>query len=323
MKKAYPFLLSLFIALCLLPAAAFAQEVTLNKITYSIDGTAAVVSGNQTNGRIEIPDTITVEGKEYPVTVIGANAFDRYHTQYPRAYQEIIIGANVTTIESYAFSDTMDYIQKIQFNGDKCQTIASTAFDWMLFSKNPPFQLIVCGPQGCMDEVLKGVVDLKDKEILYQDPNAGEITKALQEQINYAQAGTETAITINKDYALTETLTVPKGKIIVLKDDGEQRTLSQAPVNDPGEMFKVEEGASLTFDGDLIFKGGESKNSDQGNIVNVFGEFTLKQGKLCGGKISSKGDRSAAVLVNNGAKFTMTGGSIEAFQEKPNSAFSE
>ena len=314
MKKAYPFLLSLFIALCLLPAAAFAQEVTINKINYSIDktsGTASVVSGNQTNGRIEIPDTITVEGKEYPVTVIGANAFDRYHTQYPRAYQEIIIGANVTTIESCAFSDAVDYIQKIQFNGNKCQTIASTAFDWMLFSKNPPFQLIVCGPQGCMDEVLKGVVDLKDKEILYQDPNAGEITKALQEQINGAQAGTETAITIDKDYALTETLTVPAGKIIVLRDDGAQHTLSQAPVNDPGEMFKVEKGASLTFDGDLIFKGGESKNFDQGNIVNVSGEFTLKRGKLHGGKIS--GPRSAAVLVNKNAKFTMTGGSIEAF----------
>lgn len=316
MKKAYPFLLSLFIALCLLPAAAFAQEVTINKINYSIDetsGTASVVSGNQTNGRIEIPDTITVDGKKYPVTVIEEKAFDRYHTQKPRAYQEIIIGANVTTIESYAFSDTMDYIQKIQFNGDKCQTIASTAFDWMLFSKNPPFQLIVCGPQGCMDEVLKGVVDLKDKEILYQDPNAGKITATLQEKINYAQAGTETTIIIDKGYTLTKTLTVPKGKIIVLKDDGTQRTLSQAPVNDPGEMFKVEEGASLTFDGNLIFKGGESKNSDQGNIVNVFGEFTLKQGKLCGGKISSKGDRSAAVLVNGGASFTMTGGSIEDF----------
>ncbi|MDD7443681.1 MAG: hypothetical protein PUK69_02945, partial [Clostridiales bacterium] len=314
MKKAYPFLLSLFIALCLLPAAAFAQEVTINKINYSIDetsGTASVVSGNQTNGRIEIPDTITVEGKEYPVTLIGANAFDYYHTQYPRAYQEIIIGANVTTIESYAFSDAMDDIQKIQFNGDKCQTIASTAFDWMTFSKNPPFQLIVCGPQGCMDEVLKGVVDLKDKEILYQDPNAGEITKALKDQINGAKPGTETAITIDKDYALTETLTIPAGKIIVLSDKGAQHTLSQAPVNDPGEMFKVEKGASLTFDGDLIFKGGESKYSDQGNIVNVSGEFTLKRGKLCGGKIS--GPRSAAVLVNNGATFTMTGGSIEDF----------
>ena len=320
MKKAYPFLLSLFIALCLLPAAAFAREVTINKINYSIDetsGTASVVSGNQTNGRIEIPDTITVEGKEYPVTVIGANAFDVYHTQSPRAYQEIIIGANVTTIESYAFSDSFDEIQKIQFNGDKCQNIASTAFDWMDFSKNPPFQLIVCGPQGCMDKVLKGVVDLKDKEILYQDPNAGEITKALQEQINDAPDDTETAIIIDKDYALTETLTVPAGKIIVLRDNGAQHTLSQAPINDPGEMFKVESDASLTFDGDLIFKGGETKkhasspDSAQGNIVNVSGKFTLKQGKLCGGKISA--NLGAAVLVNNGATFTMTGGSIEAF----------
>lgn len=308
MKKAYPFLLSLFIALCLLPAAAFAQEVTINKINYSIDetsGTASVVSGNQTNGRIEIPDTITVKGKEYPVTVIEEKAFSN------KVYQEIIIGANVIEIKNEAFGTSYDLIQKIQFNGYKCQNIASTAFDWMDFSKNPPFQLIVCGPQGCMDEVLKGVVDLKDKEILYQDPNAGEITKALQKQINGAKAGTETDITIDKDYALTETLTVPAGIIIVLRDDGAQHTLSQAPVNDPGEMFKVEKGASLTFDGDLIFKGGESKIFDQGNIVNVSGEFTLKRGKLHGGKIS--GPRSAAVLVNNGATFTMTGGSIEAF----------
>lgn len=319
MKKAYPFLLSLFIALCLLPAAAFAQDVTQNKITYSIDETsrtAAVVSGRQTNGKIEIPDTITVEeGKEYPVTVIGANAFDSIYPQYvpDSAYTEIIIGANVTKIENNAFANSLDEIKKIQFNGDKCQTIAKNAFDWMSFSSNPPFQLIICGPQGCMDEVLKGVVDLKDKEILYQDPNAGEITASLQKQISNAEDGIETTITIDKGYTLTETLTVPKGKIIVLKDDGAQRTLSQAPINDPGEMFKVESGASLTFDGDLIFKGGESKNFDQGNIVNVFGEFTLKQGKLCGGKISSKGDRSAAVLVNGGASFTMTGGSIEDF----------
>lgn len=314
MKKAYPFLLSLFIALCLLPAAAFAREVTINNINYSIDetsGTASVVSGNQTNGRIEIPDTITVDGKKYPVTVIGANAFDYYHMQSPRAYQEIIIGANVTTIESLAFSDTVDYIQKIQFNGDKCQTIDATVFgiDWILFTED--FQLIVCGEQGCMDKVLSGIEDLKDKEILYQDPNAGKITKALQEQINNADDGIKTTIIIDKGYTLTKTLTVPAGKIIVLGNDGEQRTLSQAPVNDPGEMFKVEKGASLTFDGNLIFKGGESKNFDQGNIVNVSGEFTLKRGKLHGGKIS--GPRSAAVLVNKNAKFTMTGGSIEAF----------
>ena len=318
MKKAYPFLLLLFIALCLLPAAAFAQEVTLNKITYSIDetsGTAAVVSGRQTNGKIEIPDTINVGGKDYPVTVIGANAFDSIYPQYvpDSAYTEIIIGANVTKIENNAFANSLDEIKKIQFNGDKCQTIASTAFYWMSFSKKPPFQLIVCGPQGCMDKVLSGVADLKDKKVtyLYQDPNAGEMTKTLQEQINAAQNGVETTITIGENYTLTKTLTVPSGKIIVLKDDGEQRTLSQAPKDDPGEMFKVESGASLTFDGDLIFKGGESKNFGQGNIVNVSGEFYLKQGKLCGGKIS--GGRSSAVLVNNGARFIMTGGSIEAF----------
>lgn len=316
MKKTYPFLLSLFIALCLLPAAAFAREVTINKINYSIDetsGTASVVSGTHTNGRIEIPDTINVGGKEYPVTVIGEYAFDRNHIGMPMSYQEIIIGANVTEIKEYAFESPVGTLQKIQFNGGKCRTIDATIFGtypgWTEFSED--FQLIVCGPQGCMDEVLKGVVDLKDKEILYQDPNAGEITKALKDQINGAKPGTETAITIDKDYALTETLTIPAGKIIVLSDDGAQHTLSQAPVNDPGEMFKVEKGASLTFDGDLIFKGGESKIFDQGNIVNVSGEFTLKRGKLHGGKIS--GPRSAAVLVNNNAKFTMTGGSIEAF----------
>lgn len=314
MKKAYPFLLLLFIALCLLPAAAFAQDVTINKIKYSIDeaaGTAAVVHcSGAVDNRVEIPDTITVNDKEYPVTVIGEEAF---HSSFmsPNLYEEIIIGANVTEIRSNAFFSAIKDIKKIQFNGDKCKTIAADAFDggWMEFSKD--FQLIVCGPQGCMDKVLSGVDGLKDKTITYQDPTVVDGTKTLQEEIDDAVSGVETTITIGENYTLTKTLTVPSGKIIVLKDDGEQRTLSQAPKDDPGEMFKVKSGASLTFDGDLIFKGGESKKFDQGNIVNVSGEFYLKQGKLCGGKIS--GDRSSAVLVNNGARFIMTGGSIEAF----------
>lgn len=320
MKKAYPFLLLLFIALCLLPAAAFAQEVTINKIKYSIDeaaGTAAVVHcSGAVDNRVEIPDTITVNDKEYPVTVIGEEAFDSSFMS-PYLYEEIIIGANVTEIKENAFLSPIGTIQKIQFNGDKCKTIAADAFDggWMRFSKD--FQLIVCGPQGCMDEVLSDVDGLEDKTITYQDPTVVDGTKTLQEKIDDAVSGEETTITIDKDYTLTETLTVPSGKIIVLKDDGEQHTLSQAPINDPGEMFKVESGASLTFDGDLIFKGGVTKthpsspDSAQGNIVNVSGEFTLKRGKLHGGKISA--DFGAAVLVNNGARFIMTGGSIEAF----------
>lgn len=320
MKKTYPFLLLLFIALCLLPAAAFAQEVTINKIKYSIDeaaGTAAVVHcSGAVDNRVEIPDTITVNDKEYPVTVIGEKAFDSSFMS-PYLYEEIIIGANVTEIRSNAFFSAIKDIKKIQFNGDKCKTIAPDAFDggWMRFSKD--FQLIVCGPQGCMDAVLSGVDGLKDKTITYQDPTVVDGTKTLQKEINAAQNGEETTITIDKDYTLTETLTVPAGKIIVLRDNGKQHTLSQAPINDPGEMFKVESGASLTFDGDLIFKGGVTKthpsspDSAQGNIVNVSGEFTLKRGKLHGGKISA--DFGAAVLVNNGARFIMTGGSIEAF----------
>lgn len=294
--------------LALLPAVALAETVEVNSIQYLLDGdnkTATVVSGDPINKHIiQIPDVITVGSTIYRITSIGEKAF------YMKTYQELYIGSNIEKIESNAFGTSFDLIQKIQFNSSCCQSIANDAFDWMSFANG--FQLIVCGTQGSMDTVLSGVTDLKGKAIIYQDTQSEEETATLQKQINDAPDGQETIISISKDYELTATLLIPSGKKIILTDDGTQRMLSPSIAKDSGEMFKVEAGASLKFDGNLMFKGGKSQKADQGNIVNAFGEFTLQQGKLCDGSIT--GIRSAAVLVNQNAKFTMTGGSIEGFR---------
>lgn len=153
--------LSCLIFALLIPAAALGETtVTQNNIKYSIDTvnkTATVVTGSQPTSKvITIPDTITYDGQVYPVTVIGEKAFMRwyYSTWMGYSYNKVYIGANVEKIEDYAFGENFDYLNLLQFKGDKCQTIASNAFD-STFLRN--FELIVKGDSGCMDTVLSGV----------------------------------------------------------------------------------------------------------------------------------------------------------------------
>ena len=312
MMKRLKMIVVLCMLLALLPTIALAKNVTQNQITYSLDDAnlTAKVTGNEWSryqvpgGSILIPDEITVGGKTYRVTTIGSKAF------YMKTYQTVEIGAYVEKIESEAFGTSFDSVKKIQFNGGLCQDIAAKAFDWMEFDKD--FQLIVVGKQGCMDGVLANVNDLKGKTIIYEEAEIADETADLQTKINNAPDGQETVIIIDKDYTLTETLRIPARKKIILKDDGTQRTLAASLAKDPVEMFSVEKDGELTFDGDLIFKGGETQARNKGNIVHVFGRFTLKQGKLCDGVIN--GDSSGAVLMDKNATFTMEGGSIENFK---------
>ncbi len=300
--------LSCLIFALLLPAAALGEirETTQNSIKYSIDTvnkTAKVVSGQPTNYVITIPNTITYGGQVYPVTVIGKNAF-----QY-KTYNEIIIGANVEKIEERAFDFGFDYVYLIQFNGNKCKSIASNAFDDI--SKTNNFEIIVKGDPGCMDAALSGVTDLKSevKNIIYDNPSE-ELTNELQQQINNAPDNVATEIKITKNIGLAQTIVVPSKKVIILTDDGNQRTLTASITLSVQEMFRVK--GSLTIDGNLVLKGGKSRGQGVGNIANVDGKLVLKNGTLTGGEITW-GVPAGAVLVNKGASFEMSGGSIENF----------
>lgn len=314
--------LSCLIFALLIPAAALGETtVTQNNIKYSIDTvnkTAKVVNDSKpTDGVITIPDTITYDGQVYPVTVIGENAFagKKYNIWLGYSFTEVSIGANVEVIEENAFGGSLGQVEKIQFNGSKCQTIASDAFDWMMITYD--FELIVKGDPGCMDTVLSGVVDLKGSvsNIIYDNPSE-ELTNELQQQIDAAADNVATEIKITKNIGVSKTIVIPENKIIILTDDGTQRTLAASITQNVGEMFQVK--GSLTIDGDLVFKGGKSSGQYVGNIANVKGtkgKLFLKKGTLTGGEITW-GSPGGAVLLQNGTSFEMSGGSIENFTFK-------
>ena len=79
---------------------ALAQLVAIGNITYSLsEETAKVVSCSEFgNGAIEIPSTVSYEGKDYSVTTIGGFAFFRC-----TKLKSIVIPNGVTTIEGRAF----------------------------------------------------------------------------------------------------------------------------------------------------------------------------------------------------------------------------
>ena len=311
-KKAKVILLCLIVVLSLLPVTAFAEEqtVTIDNIQYTLNSvnlTAEATKGSPTDGKIVIPDEISADGVTYKVTSVAAYAFEM------KTYSEIIIGANMEEIKKEAFGTSFDVVTRIEFQGANCQKIDSMAFDWMSFSTD--FQLVVHGEEGCMDSVLSGVTDLAEHEIIYIVPGADEPGEILQKQINEAPDGEEMVIEITDDIGLTKTITIPGGKNIVLTDNNTPHTISPLAGKNVEELFKVANGGSLTFDGDLTFAGGISESEFTGNIVNVCGNFYLKQAVLTGGTITGRG--SAAVLVDkDGAVFEMSGGTIENFSLK-------
>lgn len=67
--------LTILFAALTLCAGLWAQEVTVNNIRYTIDpsaGSASVYRGDDASGALTIPSTVRYNGKDYPVTSIGA-----------------------------------------------------------------------------------------------------------------------------------------------------------------------------------------------------------------------------------------------------------
>ena len=91
-------ILALLLLVCS-SAVTLAQDFTQDGVNYYIDGETAYVSGSTVAGDITILDKITVDGKDYPVTLIKNSAFG-YNTEIT----SVTIPNSVKTIESSAFT---------------------------------------------------------------------------------------------------------------------------------------------------------------------------------------------------------------------------
>lgn len=323
LKKLFILFFCSTIVLFNLQKTIFAAEVTTiqNNIEYLINTetkTAKIISGNPTNEKIIVPDEILYDNIAYSVTCIGQSAFAM------KNYTEIIIGSNVETIESMAFDFSFNEVSKIYFKNSKCQNISFDAFNEMSFASN--FSIVVNGPDSSMNNILSNVNDLKPYVVkiiyLYTTASAVDIqnTENLQTLINNAEDNQATTIFIDKNIYLSKTITIPANKNIVISDDGNSREIWAINSGNVAEMFIVEKNASLTFEetnsGTLTFVGANiNSGNGKGNIVKVKGSFYLKSGTL---KLAENGyikaSLSAAVFLENGAYFAMSGGFITNFK---------
>ena len=100
MKKLFVFLFSLILSVVF---STSASAVKIDGIYYKVfsNETAKVTSGEEEySGEVVIPSSITYKGKEYTVTSIGNEAFNRCS-----GLTSVTIPNSVTSIEYGAFSD--------------------------------------------------------------------------------------------------------------------------------------------------------------------------------------------------------------------------
>lgn len=100
------------------------QELTAEGITYKVfimDNYAEVLKGDATKETVDIPDTVTYNNKNYPVKVIGANAFKDF-----KKLKRVTLPDNLTTIGDYAFCNTP--LTSVTLPA-KLESIGTKAFD--------------------------------------------------------------------------------------------------------------------------------------------------------------------------------------------------
>ena len=102
---------------------ALAQSFTVGNLNYTLNGNAATVTGyvNGT-GTLAIPETVTYEGNDYPVTAIGNNAF-----QWAGFTGDLVIPNSVTTIGYSAFYECTSFDGTLTI-GSSVTTINDQAF---------------------------------------------------------------------------------------------------------------------------------------------------------------------------------------------------
>lgn len=109
------------------------ERVTKSGVTYELfDTTAEVISVEKTKRSITIPDTVTVQGKKYKVTLIRGNAFKSSKVT------TVTVGANVKTIKGNAFKGCKS-LKKVVVKSTKLKSFPKSAFS----GANPKVQIKV------------------------------------------------------------------------------------------------------------------------------------------------------------------------------------
>ena len=248
-------------------------------------------------GTLQLPDSLKT---------LGDSAFNGC-----AGIEAVEIGPNLTDIKASAFGD--------------CTNLKTVTID------NSRDNVNVTGtfPTGVTDitYTLPSVAGAGDtiKE--------GETT-TLQAAVKAAAASGE-PVKIEKNIQLQDPVTVPKGKTVVIKSDTRQIILGDSS-DEPENLFVIEDGASLQFEGsvelygqyntgsvvlnrgsfvmdgaDVVIERAALENPNIGVVENdgANAVFTLKSGTIANNKVRGRFD--ASVRVTNGAHFKMDGGTIQ------------
>lgn len=275
------------------------SSVTLPETLKSI-GSYAFWCVYPLSGTVKIPDS---------VTSIADHAFEY------TSIEHLILGSGLESIKSDAFSN-IDTLETVTIRNSSDAVDISKAG----FSGNA---IITYTEKSIFDSVGSAISD-----------EAGAPT--LQEAVNEA-AASGGIVEVKKDIKLDNCVIIPAGKPIVISSTDPYTILGVKDSIQPECLFEVEEGADVTFDGNLTLYGKYNKKcaiKNHGKLT-VTGDTTisgtqittdltgvlensganakliLSGGKIENNKILNYAAVSGTVLVKEGASFEMTGGSIQ------------
>ena len=303
-----------------IPEKAFASNAKITSIRFkntlrSIGSGAFLEAGTTT---IELPNTVESIGESAfkgsglkgalklpdSLTKLGSSAFG--NCQY---LEEVKIGPNLTDIKASAFDGCPLKTVTIDNSRDNVNVTGT-------FPTEVKVTYTLPSVAGAGDTIKEGE------------------TTTLQAAVKAAAASGE-PVKIEKNIQLQDPVTVPAGKTVVITSDAQQIILGDSS-HEPENLFVIEDGASLQFEGkvklygryntgsvvlnrgsfvmdgaDVVIERAALENSNIGVVENdgANAVFTLKSGTIANNKVRGRFD--ASVRVTNGAHFKMDGGTIQ------------
>ena len=305
-----------------IPGEAFAHDANITAIRFnnklsSIGDRAFLEAGATT---IKLPDT---------VESIGSGAFRdsklKGALQLPDSLKTLGDSAfnGCTGIEAVAIGPNLTTIPNDAFGGCKLKTVTID---------NSEDNVTGTFPTG-----------VKVTYALPSVAGAGDTIKeggmSLQDAVNAAAASGEPVKIEKNIQLLKDPVKVPTGKTVVITSDTRQIILGDSS-DEPENLFVIEDGASLQFEGsvelygryntgsmisnegkltldgpDVLLTGGVV--SGDSGVIDNRGEganFVLNKGTIENNKVN--GANSGTIRVSEGASFAMSGGTIQNNQVK-------